>query len=333
MRKKAPVFIGVSVIALFVGVVCVVVYTKLMPTVSNTQQLSQIVAIETSLLKKWQQSGALTHESSYGDQGDNVVLLQKMLAQDPALFPKERVTGYYGDVTYEAVTRFQREYKLPVTGVVDEQTKTKLNEIFLDRLCPQESSFAGSEYLMYSVTKKVTLPLEYVPPNLIEISDHVRTFGVACLRSDILSYVENMFRAATNDGVVLMITSGYRSPDIQSYLYRFWHLVEGLPASYEVAEPGKSEHQLGSSIDVTDASIAYEGVSDRFAISVGGLWMQKNAHKFGFTMSYPKHKEKITGYHYEPWHWRFVGVEVATKLKEKNLTYGELDFQELELNK
>jgi len=135
-----------------------------------------------------------------------------------------------------------------------------------------------------------------------------------------------MFRDAEREGIYLGITSAYRKPEIQKYLFDFWLMIEGPDALDAIAEPGASEHQLGTAVDFTDASIGYAGVDDRFASSGGGKWLAQNGHRYGFIMSYPRGKEKMTGYKYEPWHWRFVGVDTATALYNQGITFNESYF-------
>lgn len=167
------------------------------------------------------------------------------------------------------------------------------------------------------------MPEDYIPPFLENISDKVKTIGIICLRKDVSSYLIKMFKDAEKDGIYLAVTSGYRKPEIQKYLYDFWLSLEGEKSLDEIALPGKSEHQLGTTVDLTDASIGYRAVDEYFEKSDGGKWLMQNAYKYGFIMSYPKDKEKITGYKYEPWHWRFVGVDLATSLYNKGLTFNE----------
>jgi D-alanyl-D-alanine carboxypeptidase len=140
-----------------------------------------------------------------------------------------------------------------------------------------------------------------------------------------------MFTAARNVGVELKITSGYRKPEIQKYLYDFWSDLHGRQPVHEVALPGFSEHQLGTTFDLTDASIQNALVDKRFYTSKGGKWMQANAHLYGFIMSFPEGKELATGYVFEPWHWRYVGTEAATAIYSGKLTFNEFDLASLEV--
>ncbi|MDO8575836.1 MAG: M15 family metallopeptidase, partial [bacterium] len=115
-------------------------------------------------------------------------------------------------------------------------------------------------------------------------------------------------------------------PEIQQYIYDVAVQAEGAAALREIARPGLSEHQLGSTVDLTDASIGFAGTDAGFATGVGGLWLQQHAHEYGFIMSYPEGKQAQTGFKYEPWHWRYVGADAATRLRGSGLTYNEGDF-------
>ena len=85
------------------------------------------------------------------------------------------------------------------------------------------------------------------------------------------------------------------------------------------ARAGHSEHQTGLAIDIADLSLDY----DNFEITKEFKWVKENAHKYGFIMRYPKGKFHITGFKYEPWHYRYVGIDVAKKIKEAGITFDE----------
>mgnify|MGYP001598800012 FL=1 len=294
-------------------------------TLDRTNQLAQIIAVETELLRQWQQSKGLKNTLAYNSSGSDVSLLQKMLSQDQNIYPEKNITGYYGNLTKDAVQRFQVEYNLPRTGVVDVATKNKLNEIFLQFLCPEQTTIYPNLFNR-KIQKQQKLPSDYVPSSLVNITNQIKTSGITCVGQEVVEPLMQMFRDAEQDEVYLAVTSGYRKPDIQKYLYDFWLRIEGPDALDGIAEPGASEHQLGTTVDLTDASIRYAGVDDRFGNSDGGKWLSQNAHKYGFVMSYPKGKEKTTGYKYEPWHWRFVGKDIATAIYNQNTTFNELSF-------
>lgn len=288
----------------------------------KNEELAQIMQVETGLLKEWQQSRGLRSTLAYGSTGSEVVLLQRMLSQDSSLYGDGKITGYYGDLTARGVRKFQEEYSLTQTGRVDSATRDKLNEVFLSHLCP-EQTVIYPDFSLRKVTKERNLPDDYVPSSLQSISGKVKTAGIACVNKDTAENLIQMFKDAEKDGIHLAVTSGYRGPDIQKYLFNFWMKLEGASVLDEIAKPGASEHQLGTTVDLTGESIGYIGAHDGFAGSKEGNWMEENGYKYGFVMSYPRFKEKATGYKYEPWHWRFVGVDLAKKLKEKNRTFNE----------
>ena len=89
-----------------------------------------------------------------------------------------------------------------------------------------------------------------------------------------------------------------------------------------VAVPGNSEHQTGLSMDISSESAQF-ALTEQFGETAEGKWLANNAHRFGFILRYPKGKEGITGYQYESWHYRYVGVKAATEIYENQLTLEE----------
>lgn len=163
---------------------------------------------------------------------------------------------------------------------------------------------------------------KYVPQDLTPIQDIVNTRGKdICLVEETALQFEKMYLDAQKAGVQMVITSGFRDFETQEWLYNY--LIEKNEEDFEmlrVAAPGYSEHQLGTTVDITGPSVDYESASASFALSPEYTWLEENAHAYGFAQSYPEGSEYITGYIYEPWHWRYVGVENATSIKESGLT-------------
>lgn len=142
------------------------------------------------------------------------------------------------------------------------------------------------------------------------------TFGNG-LRPELTSAFSKMKTAARRDGVTLNIISGFRSYASQKSVYASKIRQYGFrTAELRSARPGHSEHQTGLAIDVNS-------ISQSWGETKAGRWVAKNAHRYGFIVRYPKGKTAVTGYAYEPWHLRHVGVEVATHLYEKKLTLDE----------
>jgi len=169
------------------------------------------------------------------------------------------------------------------------------------------------------VNKVNALPASFVPPNLTEIKG-VKTFGKEYARADILPFFFDLATDAQKSGYSLSVVSAYRSYFDQEKTFLNWVKSVGWEISSLVsARPGHSEHQLGTTIDVGLSNPGF----DTFRASPAALWVEQNSWRFGFVVSYPKGKEQITGYVHEPWHLRWVGIELATKLYQQELTLEE----------
>lgn len=127
-----------------------------------------------------------------------------------------------------------------------------------------------------------------------------------------------MKEAAKKEGVNLKIISGFRSYDTQSTIYNNYVAKDGKAlADRYSARPGYSEHQTGLAIDINSLNQAFENTKE-------GKWLKGNGYKYGFILRYPKEKESVTGYMFEPWHYRYVGKDIAQKLYN-NGTYTTLE--------
>lgn len=176
-----------------------------------------------------------------------------------------------------------------------------------------------SKGLLVIVNKYYVLDSDYVPEDLVTIdAKYGRTFK---MQQTAYEAFTKMADDAKKEGLTLYIQSPYRSYQTQASLYRNYCNQDGqtLADTYS-ARPGYSEHQTGLAADIVNGvgkSLAsFDGTKEFY-------WMQENAHKYGFILRYQKGKEKITGYQYEPWHYRYVGIETATKIKELNITFDE----------
>ena len=170
------------------------------------------------------------------------------------------------------------------------------------------------------VNKTYFLDQSYVPENLVELSTQYATEGrqLSQVAADALILMCN---EAQKNGLRMYASSTYRDYQNQSDLYQQYVNKEDQQFADSIAaRPGHSEHQTGLTVDM--ASTKNGGLS-KFADSPEYPWMLENAHNFGYILRFPPGKEIITGYSTEEWHWRYVGVELATKVKESNLTYDE----------
>ena len=159
----------------------------------------------------------------------------------------------------------------------------------------------------------------YALPSGIEPNDLIQVESVKMQR-EAGEALKEMATAMRNDGLKIILQSGYRSEDTQSYLYNRYVARDGKEeADTYSARPNHSEHQTGLAIDVSHDGTLEEYFEDTPQFE----WLQDNAHKYGFILRYPKDKVYMTGYTYEPWHYRYVGIEVATLIKNENITFEE----------
>ena len=174
------------------------------------------------------------------------------------------------------------------------------------------------------VNRDYKLPSGYVPPGLVEPDVQVAPNAPGrLLRSEAAEALERMFSRASQEGITLYARSGYRSYLTQKRLYNNYVKNHGYQAASRFsAQPGHSEHQTGLAMDVTSKSANYR-LHQSFANTPEGIWIAVNAHRFGFIIRYPQNKESVTGYIYEPWHLRYLGVDLATAVYESGLTYEE----------
>jgi len=196
------------------------------------------------------------------------------------------------------------------------------------------------------------LPRDYVPPDLVSALTGgpavslrgVETLGAAdvmaragdpaysslladardaTVRSVIYPDLVAMRAAAQQDGVQLVILSAYRSFNLQVLTFDYWAGVGGFEQALRTsARPGHSEHQLGTAIDFGDGIAAPWEYAD-WARTPQGAWLAAHAVEFGFVLSFPKGKTDVTCYDYEPWHYRYVGKELARAVSESRVTLRE----------
>lgn len=210
------------------------------------------------------------------------------------------------NVTYEDGIEVKRE--LVGEEIISEPSYKVIGEGIFD-----------PNYLGVCVNRRRGLDANFEPDDLVVPNVRsVVSSNRVMLRSEAAEALENLFAGADDEGIYLYAVSGYRSYNYQASIYN--------PYSGYSAPPGASEHQLGLAMDV---SSAYYGstLTTEFGYTAEGQWLANNAHNYGFIVRYLPGKEDITGYYYEPWHIRYVGVELATELFNSGKTleeyYGE----------
>lgn len=167
--------------------------------------------------------------------------------------------------------------------------------------------------------KYLYMPSTYTPDNLTIINSEY-TNGTKKLVSYAKEAFEKLATDAKKEGFTIRAISAYRSYQYQEVLYNKYVSQDGVKkADTYSARPGYSEHQTGLVVDVDNGIIDF----NKFESTKEFTWMSENSYKYGFILRYPKDKENITGYTYEAWHYRYVGPEIATKIKNLNITFDE----------
>ena len=190
-----------------------------------------------------------------------------------------------------------KEFKL----VVKENSNVKISKTKKGNTI---KNYYGVTYIdnVIIANKTYSLPSNFVPNNLVTINGYIR----------IVDYVKDAYNELKSDSSVLGLniyaSSGYRSYSDQKYIYDNYVRIDGIDkADTYSARAGYSEHQTGLAIDLNTVDMSFDGTSE-------SNWLKDNCWKYGFIIRYPKDKENITGYMYEPWHIRYVGKELARVL-------------------
>lgn len=255
-----------------------------------------------------------------GNRGENVKSIQRVLNN---LGYSLVVDGVYGWNTKTAIQNFQSRYAvLTNDGVYGPQTKQYLLQALGNPNLPAPNQ---GEYLKL-VNKQNKLPANYVPYDLVVPNvpfPFTEYHPKKLMRRDAAAALEDLFRKAKQDQINLYATSGYRSYQRQEEIFNSNVRKHGFEAANQFsARPGESEHQTGLAMDVTSPTVNFQ-LTQYFGQTREGRWLKENAPQFGFIIRYPKGKEYITGYQYEPWHLRYVGRPSASEVAVRNITLEE----------
>ena len=205
---------------------------------------------------------------------------------------------------------------------IDEVIKTinlHLNYAFYEDTKPTDLS---KEYLIL-VNKYNYLEEDFTPEDIITISTKYSwgSYGTHSIRKEVFDAFLKMHEDANQNNIYLMINSSYRDFKSQTIVYNNYETSHGeVYADKYAARPGYSEHQTGLALDIFSIDGALRST---FKDTEAYAWLKDNAHKYGFILRYPEGKEDITGFSFEPWHYRYVGVEAAKYIYEKQITLEE----------
>lgn len=173
------------------------------------------------------------------------------------------------------------------------------------------------------VNKYYTLHDDYEPNDLVTVSTKYAwgESGSKKVRKIAYEAFLDMWESANQAGYYLMINSAYRSYQDQETVYNNYRKNRGEKYADSIAaRPGYSEHQTGLSLDIFSKNNTNQKT---FHESEEANWLKENAYKFGFILRYPEDKVNVTGYNFEAWHYRYIGIEAATYCYQNNLTYDE----------
>ena len=196
---------------------------------------------------------------------------------------------------------------------VTEENKTEFIKDLYAILEEEKTFRADDKSLFFLIDKKHTASSSYAPKDLVSLKKNslfdLNKAGMK-IRPEAYSALNEMAQAALNEGIRLLVSSAYRSYSYQENLFNYWVSVDGLEeAERESSRPGTSQHQLGTAVD-------FGSISDDFDKTQMGQWIYKNAADYGWSLSFPKGYEDVTGYRWECWHFRYIGKS-ACRFQQK----------------
>jgi zinc D-Ala-D-Ala carboxypeptidase len=184
---------------------------------------------------------------------------------------------------------------------------------------------AAQQGLLILVNKQNPVNQDYKPDDLTAMEYYApeREASGRYMREPAAAAFIQLVETAALDGLELKMTTAYRSYEYQKIIYdNYLNQFGEEEANSFSAKPGQSEHQTGLAVDVSSPRVNYE-LEEPFGDTPEGKWLASRAHEFGFILRYPKGKEEITGYTYEPWHLRYVGLFVAKEIYNQDITLEE----------
>lgn len=177
--------------------------------------------------------------------------------------------------------------------------------------------------LMVIVNKYHGVVRDYKPRGMVNVDYSMAAWDDIYVKQETYDAYTELFKDAQANGYTLCICSGYRTYEYQQELFETNLADHGEEYTYMFsAYPGRSEHHTGLAIDITSPSMGW-GLQQDFADYPEGKWLVEHCQDYGFILRYPEGKEDITGYGYEPWHFRYVGKEIAKEIMSKGITFEE----------
>jgi zinc D-Ala-D-Ala carboxypeptidase len=202
-------------------------------------------------------------------------------------------------------------------------SSTPSTELPEDKTRKMSSTSSTCDDLGVLVDPSHSLPSDYAPKDLVPLQDYgVPTLGREALRREAAEHLGRLVESAAADAEELVVASAFRSYREQQLSHERLRSVFGAGAGMMSATPGHSQHHLGTAVDFTNAAAGYQ-VWGRFARTSAYWWLEHHAWKYGFVLAYPRGEKEQTGYKWEPWHYRYVGVQDAKQIEDSGQSLQE----------
>ncbi len=269
-----------------------------------------------------------TEDEQVSTDVDTATAAEASTAQEPA------VTYQHAEIDTPIILDIPSAQSQGVPAAAQPQGLSQVPEITIEAQSPEKpkairaylkaASINDASSLIVVVNKDRGLPSSWKPDDLVKLQVPYKGRAEArYLRKEAADALTKLFAKAKSDGIELYAVSGYRSYNLQNTVFTNYTNKLGVLLAQRVsAKPGQSEHQTGLAIDISSRSMNYN-LNKSFGKLREGKWLEANAAEFGFVLRYPNGSEAVTGYDYEPWHFRYVGVGIATDVMNKGLTLEE----------
>ena len=243
------------------------------------------------------------------------IVKEKTTKKEDTLDNMKKKLDYYNEDYEERYKKYQENNKtIPIEQIIKNVNMNLDLEPYEDT---KEAKNKNTEKIL--VNKHYYLSKDYVPKDLEEISNKYALNGMKMVKAAKDAF-EKMAKDAAKQGLTIIAMSTYRSYTYQVDLYNRYVKEDGKEeADTYSGRPGYSEHQTGYAVDVYNKEENYTN----FEKTKEYKWMMDHADEYGFILRFPKDKEKETGYHFESWHYRYVGVEAAKYIKNNNISFEE----------
>ena len=299
--KKLPIIIIIAILLIIIGTIVAIKYTQKIN--SNEYKLGELGYNEkdiSTITKLKQEEIDIILNKDYKS------VIPKLIKEKYFLFKNlDSYLEYFNENNDEDL-----DYIIAIVNV-------KSNYDHYDEDIVISSDTEKQNLLL--VNKYTKLNSDYVPENLTNIPLTLSFEGNQTTK-EVLSAFKSMWTAAKKEGLTLIVNSSYRDYQSQEEVWNNYENAYGEEYADSIAaRPGFSEHQTGLALDI----ITYGANKNTFDTTDEFKWLEKNAHKYGFILRYPKDKEDITGYAYESWHYRYVGKTAASEIKNLNITFDE----------